>query len=124
MNGSKIKSFNSLGKQKVYSLTMKSDQHNYLLYDENRDKAVISRNSHAVAYTYITSRLLYLKAHYPLEFYAGLLMLEKDSDKIKEYKTEALIHGVAINGVDINKSNVRFDICEEENEIYFGLDRK
>jgi DNA polymerase III alpha subunit len=96
--------------------------HVRFLWDQIEPFAGYSFNlSHAVAYTYITSRLLYLKVHYPLEFYAGLLMLEKDSDKIKEYKTEALIHGIAINGVDINKSGVRFDIYEEENEIYFGL---
>jgi len=76
--------------------------------------------SHAVAYTYITARGLYLKAHYPLEFYAGTLMLETKHEKIKEYKTEALIHGIPINGIDINKSNVRFDIGDD-GEIYFGL---
>lgn len=83
--------------------------------------------SHAVAYTYISSRLLWLKAHYPLEFYAGILTFETKEDKLKEYKTEALVHGIKINRIDINKSCVRFCIHQEgeepsdKDEIYFGL---
>lgn len=82
--------------------------------------------SHAVAYTYVSSRLLYLKAHYPLEFYAGILSCETDEDKIKEYRTDASIHNIPIEAVDINRSNVHFDIYEDgkpspDDKIYFGL---
>jgi len=83
--------------------------------------------SHAVAYTYISSRLLWLKAHYPLEFYAGTLSCETKEDKIREYKTEAIIHDIPVEPVNINKSNVRFAIRQEGDEpslkdkIYFGL---
>jgi len=40
--------------------------------------------SHSVAYTYVSSRLLYLKAHHPQEFYAAVLSCETLSDKIKD----------------------------------------
>jgi hypothetical protein len=75
--------------------------------------------SHAVAYTYISSWLLYLKAHYPHEFYASMLSCETLSEKIKEYKMEAKIHGVDMNRLDINKSDVNFDL--QGDMIYFGL---
>jgi len=75
--------------------------------------------SHAVAYTYISAWLLYLKAHYPHEFYASMLSCETLSEKIKEYKMEAKIHGVDMNRLDINKSDVNFDL--QGDMIYFGL---
>lgn len=75
--------------------------------------------SHSVSYTYISAYLLYLKAHYPEEFYASVLSCEKESDKIKTYKMEARIHGVQVNPVDINKSKVKFTL--QGNFIYFGL---
>jgi DNA polymerase III alpha subunit len=75
--------------------------------------------SHACAYTYVSSRLLYLKAHYPLEFFAAILSCEKDQDKVKEYKIEAEKFGVKINPVSLNKSQTRFAIVDDE--IYLGF---
>ena len=75
--------------------------------------------SHAVAYTYISSRLLYLKAHYPLEFFTAILSCEEDDKKVKEYKTEAQRFGITINRIDINKSKSRFSIVD--NSIYIGF---
>lgn len=76
--------------------------------------------SHACAYTYVSSRLLYLKAHYPLEFYAATLMSEKKQDKFREYKLDAKYHDVEVCPVDINKSKSNFNIAED-NKIYFGF---
>ena len=75
--------------------------------------------SHATAYTYVSSRQLYLKTHYPLEFYAALLMLEKDEEKKRVYITDAYKHGVIVNPVDINKSSYNFSI--QDNQIYAGF---
>jgi DNA polymerase III alpha subunit len=75
--------------------------------------------SHAVAYTYISSRLLWLKAHYPIEFYTAILMCESDSEKFKQYRIDAKKHGVDICPVHINKSKENFHI--EDGKIYFGF---
>lgn len=75
--------------------------------------------SHAVAYTYISSRLLYLKAHYPLEFYASILKCENNSDKIKEYKIEAKAHDIEMMPLDLNYSNETFSLVD--NKLYFGF---
>lgn len=75
--------------------------------------------SHAVAYSYVSAYLLYLKSHYPHEFYTSILSCENLSDKIKEYKMEAKLHKVNVLPVDINRSRVDFDLQVED--IYFGL---
>jgi DNA polymerase III alpha subunit len=75
--------------------------------------------SHAVAYTYISGRLLWLKAHYPHEFYTAILSCETLAEKMKEYKTEAFVHKVNMRHLDINKSKLTFDLVGDE--IYFGM---
>jgi DNA polymerase III alpha subunit len=75
--------------------------------------------SHAVAYTFISSRLLYLKAHYPLEFFVTTLGLEGDEDKLKSYKREAERLGISINRCDLNKSKSNFEIIDDK--IYIGF---
>jgi len=75
--------------------------------------------SHAVAYTYISMRLIWLKAHYPHEFYASMLSCETLSEKIKDYKMEARVHGVDMHRLDVNKSKVNFDL--QDKMIYFGF---
>jgi DNA polymerase III alpha subunit len=75
--------------------------------------------SHAVAYTYTSARLLYLKAHYPLEFFCSTLALEADEDKVKVYKREAERNGIKINRCDLNKSKINYEIIDDE--IYVGF---
>lgn len=75
--------------------------------------------SHAVAYSYVSSRLLYLKANFPREFYATTLALENETDKIVEYRREAENDGFIVNKLDLNKSGVEFQIVDDE--IYVGF---
>lgn len=75
--------------------------------------------SHAYAYTYISSRLLWIKSHYPIEFYTSLLMCEGDMGKFKEYKLDAEKHGIPVCPVHINNSKKNFSICDDK--IYFGF---
>jgi DNA polymerase III alpha subunit len=76
--------------------------------------------SHATAYTYVSSRQLYLKTYYPLEFYTALLMLEGSEEKRRIYITDAQDHGISVIGVDINKSKANFSICGDVICIGFG----
>lgn len=75
--------------------------------------------SHAYAYAYISARLLWLKAHYPLEFYTAIMMCEDDAEKFKDYKLDAKYHDIKINPVHINRSRENFAI--HGSEIYFGF---
>ncbi len=75
--------------------------------------------SHALAYTVTSGKLLYLKVHYPIEFYTAVLSCEEATEKIKEYKLEVSRHNIEMMPVDINKSGVKFQIVD--NKIYFGF---
>lgn len=76
--------------------------------------------SHAVAYSYITARILTLKAHYPLEFYLTTVKNENDSDTIKTYKGDAEKNGIKFNRLDLNLSKENFTIINDEIYIGFG----
>lgn len=75
--------------------------------------------SHATAYTYISSRQLYLKTYYPLEFFTALLMLEGSEEKKRIYITDAQNHGIEVRAVDLNTSKANFSI--QDNAIYIGF---
>jgi DNA polymerase III alpha subunit len=75
--------------------------------------------SHSCAYTYISSRQLWLKAHYPLEYYTAVLMCEDQSEKIKEIKLDSKQHGIEVKPVHINHSREIFRIVG--NDIYYGF---
>ncbi len=80
--------------------------------------------SHSCAYSYISARLLWLKVHYPMEFFAAVFSCEDASEKLKEYKLESERQGVCLKPVDINRSGVKFQIRDmpgEDSCIYFGL---
>jgi hypothetical protein len=104
----------SVGKQHCYDLEVSCSTHNFIL-----PNGVVTSNSHAVAYTFTSARLLYLKAHFPLEFFCSTLVLEGDEDKVKIYKREAERNGIKINRCDLNKSKVNYEIIG--NEIYVGF---
>jgi len=79
--------------------------------------------SHAVAYTYISARQLWQKAHYPLEFYtAALRSLKTADDRISVYIQDARKRGIPVNRLDLNKSRFDFEIADD-NEIYYGFNK-
>lgn len=78
--------------------------------------------SHAVAYTYISSRQLVQKAHFPLEFYtAALRSLKTGDERITVYIHDARKKNIPINQLDLNKSKYDFQI--QGNEIYYGFSK-
>lgn len=82
--------------------------------------------SHSVAYTYVTARMLYLKANYPLPFYAAVLTCTNDTGdkgfaKLKSYRMEAERHGIRVNRLNVNKSKDIMNIIN--GEIYWSFDK-
>lgn len=65
--------------------------------------------SHAVEYSIISFWTLYLKTHYPAEFFAAALSVLKE-EKLEGLVTDAAKHGIEIAPPDINKSTDRFEI--------------
>jgi DNA polymerase-3 subunit alpha len=65
--------------------------------------------SHSAAYGVISYQTAYLKAHYPVEFMAGLLSNEiNNTDKISVFVGECKHMGVSILPPDVNKSGLKF----------------
>lgn len=77
--------------------------------------------SHSASYALIAYQTAYLKAHYPVEFMAGLMQTDLEtSDKITRDVLEAERLGIKVLPPHINKSDVGFMI-EGEQQIRFGL---
>src|SRR5437016_5500408 len=65
--------------------------------------------SHSAAYGVVSYQTAYLKAHYPVEFMAGLLSNEiNNTEKISVFVGECKRMGVSILPPDINKSGLKF----------------
>ncbi len=65
--------------------------------------------SHSAAYGVISYQTAYLKAHYPVEFMAGLLSNEvNNTEKISLFVGECKRMGIAILPPDVNKSGLKF----------------
>ncbi|HRQ10344.1 MAG: DNA polymerase III subunit alpha [Trueperaceae bacterium] len=76
--------------------------------------------SHAAAYAVLSYQTAYLKAHYPVEFAAALLTVERgDSEKVAQYVADALHLGVEVLAPDINSS--RGDFTPVGEVVRFGL---
>ncbi|MBO8427717.1 MAG: DNA polymerase III subunit alpha [Firmicutes bacterium] len=71
--------------------------------------------SHSVAYAMISTRMAYLKAHYPLEYYCAILESQYGSNDLKfsKYITEIKRMKITILNPNINKSSLRFTICND-----------
>ena len=76
--------------------------------------------SHAAAYSIISYRTAYLKAHYPKEYFAALLTsVLGNMPKIAEYISDCSKLGIGVLPPDINKSEMYFHVSESN--IRFGL---
>lgn len=76
--------------------------------------------SHAVAYSMISFRLGYLKAHYPSFFLAELMSSATGSDeKLQLYIREAIDADISVLPPSINNSYGKFSV--DKNAIRFGL---
>jgi DNA polymerase III subunit alpha len=65
--------------------------------------------SHSAAYGVISYHTAFLKAHYPIEFMAGLLSNEiNNTEKISVFVGECKRMGISILPPDINKSGLKF----------------
>ncbi|TPR53915.1 DNA polymerase III subunit alpha [Metamycoplasma neophronis] len=76
--------------------------------------------SHAVSYSILTFQMAYLKAHYPLEFYAACISSAHGAhETIAKYANEAKKMGIKIISPDINLSEINAVI--KDNAIILPL---
>ena len=93
------------------------------IYDQMVDFAKYAFNkSHAACYAAIAMETAYIKAHYPMEYMAGLLSsVMDDKDKFPPYYTECRKLGVKVAKPDINESDFMFSVYGDG--LRFGLAR-
>ncbi|HEX3467320.1 MAG TPA: DNA polymerase III subunit alpha, partial [Candidatus Elarobacter sp.] len=76
--------------------------------------------AHAAAYGWIAYQTAFLKANYPLQYFAALMSSVRDkTDKLVEYIDEAKKMGIPVLPPDVNASLVDFAVVGTE--IRFGL---
>ncbi|HEU0118465.1 MAG TPA: DNA polymerase III subunit alpha, partial [Alphaproteobacteria bacterium] len=72
--------------------------------------------SHAAAYALIAYQTAYLKANYPVEFFAAAMNFEMgDTDKLNVFRQELVRHRIQLLPPDINKSYPMFAVEESNN---------
>ena len=79
--------------------------------------------SHAAAYAIVAYQTAYLKANYPVEFFAANMTNDmSNTEKLSILIEEAKIFGIEVLGPDVNESFVHFaPAAGKENTIRFGL---
>ncbi|MDR2847463.1 MAG: DNA polymerase III subunit alpha [Mycoplasmataceae bacterium] len=76
-------------------------------------------HSHALAYSYISYWIMYLRVYFPLSYWTVLLSNAGSQDSVKEYVIDANNHGITVKPPSIHQSIANFSI--KNNCIYFGL---
>ena len=79
--------------------------------------------SHAASYGLISYYLAYLKAHYPVQFWAAELSSHENGERLRELVTQAVSQGVIIRPPHVNQSGVGFDVYGEEIVAGLGIIR-
>jgi len=76
--------------------------------------------SHSVCYAMIAYQTAYLKAHFPIEFYAALIRsVEEDTDELSNYINEVQSHGIQILSPNINTSFNHVAAIKNEVRLWF-----
>ena len=78
--------------------------------------------SHAAAYALISYQTAYLKANHPVEFLAASMTLDKgNTDKLAEFRNEAVRLGIKIEPPSVNGSGVDFEVSHDPPTIRYAL---
>ena len=109
----RIKSVANLGLQEVSDIEV-PDTQNFIL-----ENGTIAHNcSHSISYAAISYETAWLKANFPVEFYASLLSHEADQDKVNTIISEAKAAGIKFLPPNVNKSTTTFTPLDTETIIY------
>ena len=74
--------------------------------------------SHAAAYALVTYQTAWLKANYPVEFFAASMALDShNTEKLSVFRQDCLHKSIAIKGVDINQSQPSFAVEDHDGAL-------
>jgi len=105
-----IISVESLGVKSTYSPEMRSKHHNYITHPEH---GIIHKNSHAVGYILIAYRCLWLKTHFPSEWWAAVLS-ECPAMRTVRYMGSARAEGINFGSISANRLTAHFSVNGEQ----------
>lgn len=78
--------------------------------------------SHSTPYGLLTYQTAFLKANYPMEFFAAVMTLDMtNTDKLFVYYQDAKNNGIKIIPPDVNLSESDFSIDYEDNLLYYSM---
>ena len=76
--------------------------------------------SHSAPYAFITYQTAYLKAHFPQEFFAASMTLDMgNTDKLNEFRRDAMKHGIEVVPPCVNRSEAEF--VARDGRIYYAI---
>ncbi|MCB0062043.1 MAG: hypothetical protein KDE19_08005, partial [Caldilineaceae bacterium] len=100
----KVTSIEYVGEKQTYDLEV-PELHNFIAND------ILVHNSHAADYAVITVQTAFLKAHYPVDYMAALLLIERDkTEKVVNFLNECRRMGINVLPPDVNYSGLDFEI--------------
>lgn len=102
--------------ENVYDVEVDDPNHNFCT-----EQGVITCNSHAAAYAINTYNSLWLKVHYPLEFWSVALSRASKDDFPRYINEMNQTEGIEIKPVNINKSDVGIVGDKKSNSVYWAL---
>ncbi len=106
----RVISIEYVGEKQTYDLEVPGT-HNFVAND------ILVHNSHAADYAVITVQTAYLKAHYPVEFMAAQLLVERDkTEKVVNFVSECRRMGIDVLPPDVNHSGLDFEIQQRPPE--------
>lgn len=102
--------------EKVYDVEIDHPEHNFVT-----DKGIVTCNSHAIAYSRNGYNCIWLKVHYPVEFWSVAFSYAESKD-YPFYINEIQRSGnIKILPVDINKSDINIVSDPKTNSMYWAL---
>ena len=112
---SKVVSVSLSDSKDVYDIEVDDPNHNFVAND------IVTCNSHAAAYAINAYNSLWLKVHYPLEFWSVALSRASKDDFPRYINEMNQTEGIEIKPVNINKSDVGIVGDKKSNSVYWAL---
>lgn len=112
---SKVVSVSLSDSKDVYDIEVDGPNHNFVAND------IVTCNSHAAAYAINAYNSLWLKVHYPLEFWSVALSRASKDDFPRYINEMNQTEGIEIKPVNINKSDVGIVGDKKSNSVYWAL---
>lgn len=102
--------------ENVYDVEIDDPNHNFCT-----DQGIITCNSHSASYAINAYNSLWLKVHYPLEFWSVALSRASEDDFPQYVNEMQQTEGIEIKPVNINKSDINIVADKKDNSIYWAI---